>query len=147
MLWYTHLAFGLLVSLFALDYFPLQNKIIFVPLVLFASLLPDIDHPRSKIGKKIKVIAFLFEHRGFFHSVFALIIVSFPFFVLGYATIGWAFLLGYGSHLLIDTLSHQGIMYFHPVLRWRIRGVISTGGLLEKILFIVLLGIAAFLLF
>ena len=79
MMFRTHLAFALLVGLLTMSLFDL-NKYLFVSLVLFAGILPDIDYPRSKIGKKLRAVSvpikFLFGHRGIFHSVFMAGIIS-----------------------------------------------------------------------
>jgi membrane-bound metal-dependent hydrolase YbcI (DUF457 family) len=67
MLFYTHLAFSFFVGLFVLDYLKIQNKLIFLLFILIFSLFPDIDAPKSKIGKKLgiisKIINFIFGHQ------------------------------------------------------------------------------------
>lgn len=136
MLFKTHLAFGFLIGLVTLKIFNPLNIILFLILVLIGSLLPDIDHPKSKVGKKIKLIGFLFEHRGFFHSLLflALIhIIVFMFFRDNPFIL--PLVIGYTSHLFIDCFNHKGIMPLHPFSRFRIRGFIKTGALLETILF------------
>ena len=55
----THLAFSFLISLLIINSFDVQNKIIFIVIMLITSALPDIDSYKSKIGKKIKPISFL----------------------------------------------------------------------------------------
>ena len=74
MMYYTHLAFGLLVSLLSLELFNIQNKLIFILVVILFSIFPDIDERKSKIGRKNKTISaiinFIFGHRGFFHSIY-----------------------------------------------------------------------------
>jgi inner membrane protein len=134
----THLAFGFLVGMLLLQLFRPANQILFMALVMFASVLPDIDHPDSKIGKNIKIIGFLFEHRGFFHSVFALVLFTFPvyYFFKSY-TLGFAVLAGYAAHMIADCITTQGIMPLHPISRIKIRGFIKTSGFIEYILFIV----------
>ncbi len=136
MLFRTHLAFGFLIGLLALKIIDPYNTILFLILVLIGSVLPDIDHPKSKVGKKVKIIGFLFEHRGFFHSLLFLILIhvvlalffrSNPFVL--------PFVIGYTSHLFIDCFNHKGIMPFHPLSRFRIKGFIKTGALLETTLF------------
>lgn len=63
--WKQHLAIGLLfispLILFLYFYFQLPNTFIFYGLFigLFSSLLPDIDHKRSKIHRWIKTILFI----------------------------------------------------------------------------------------
>jgi len=138
MMFKTHIMFGLLAALCALSYFQPADSIFFIFFVLFGSALPDIDHPNSFIGKKTKIIAWLFEHRGFWHSLFALIPISFAFsFVLAKINL-YALFIGYASHLIIDAATKEGIMLFHPLSKFRIRGFIHTGGLMEYVLLAVI---------
>ena|SRR3989344_5482131 len=142
MLFRTHLAFGFLVGLLSLKIFIPNNSLLFFILVLIGSILPDIDHPKSKIGKRIKIVGFLFEHRGFFHSLLflALVYVVSILFIKNIYFILPLF-IGYGSHLLIDCFNQAGIMPLHPLSRFRIKGFIKTGALLETILFFVLIAV------
>ena len=147
MLWKTHLIIAFLAGLFLLPVLVPQNQILYIALILFASLLPDIDHPDSAIGKKVKIVAFLFEHRGFFHSIFALILLTLPFMALKLEYIAWPLGIGYLSHILADALTLQGIMFLHPLLRWKIKGFIKSGGFIEKILFLILFFVLVWKLF
>jgi len=54
MLFKTHLVFSLLIGLLTYNYFKL-NYIIFILIILFTGILPDIDHPKSKLGRKLKI--------------------------------------------------------------------------------------------
>jgi len=140
MMFKTHLAFGFLVGLFLIQLFNPSNQILFITLVVIASVLPDIDHPDSKIGKNIKIIGYLFEHRGFFHSVFAIILFTFPvYYFLKSYILGFAVLAGYASHLIADCISIKGIMPLHPISRLKIRGFIRTNSSIEYLIFISLI--------
>ena len=135
----THLVFALLTGLLTFKYFNL-NPFLFIVIVSLTSFLPDIDHPKSKIGRKIKVLSypinFIFGHRGFFHSIFVALGLSFAIlYIFGNYYI--PFLIGFVSHLLGDALTVQGINFIHPFKEFRIKGFITTGGLLEDILFFV----------
>ena len=147
MMWKTHLLFGFLIALILLPYINPENQILYVAIVLFGSLLTDIDHPDSKFGRKLKIIGMLFEHRGFFHSLFALALFTVPFFLFNLDYIAIPLLIGYGSHIFIDSFSYQGIMFLHPLSRWKIKGFMKTGGFAEKILFFFLLIIFLWKLF
>ncbi len=147
MLWKTHLVVAFLVGLVLLPYLNPQNQILYIALILFGSLLPDIDHPDSKLGKKVKIIGFLFEHRGFFHSIFALILLVLPFMILKLEYIAWPLGIGYLSHILADALTLQGIMFLHPLTRWKLSGFIKSGGLIEKVLFLILFSVLVWKLF
>lgn len=65
-----------------------------VALSALGSLLPDTDHRRSILGRWIPMWLF-FKHRGFMHSIPALIIAYLIHPALG---------LGYATHLLLDRL-------------------------------------------
>jgi len=139
---------GFLIALFGIDYFAPENQILFAFVVILGAAFPDIDHPKSKIGKKFRPISYLFEHRGFFHSFLAIAGFSFLIYgVTGSVLYTTAFLLGYSSHILADALSTQGIMPFHPLLKFRLKGVFNTGSIYEYILLLCLVGLSVWKLF
>src|SRR3989338_6489077 len=147
MLFKMHLAFGFLIGLAAIKAFSPQNTLIFTLIVLAGSVLPNIDHPKSRIGKKIKIIGFLFEHSGFFHSLLFLALISLVltmFFRDNHFVL--PLIIGYSSHLFLDCFNHKGIMPFYPFSRIRARGFIKTGSLTETILFVFLIITDALLL-
>lgn len=146
MLFYTHLVIAFLFGLIGIKLFHISNQILFIVFVLIAGLFPDIDHPKSKIGRLFKPFSYLFEHRGFMHSLLVLPVISFILYKIGYYFAALPVLVGYKSHLLGDALTKEGIMPLHPISRFRIRGFIKTGGILENILFGVLFFISAYFL-
>jgi inner membrane protein len=88
--------------------------------VMLGSLLPDIDHPQSYLGRRLWILSApinkLFGHRGFTHSLLSL-------FLLGTATAVWwannplffgGLLLGYLSHLLGDMTTISGVPLLYP---------------------------------
>ena len=138
----THLAFALLIGLLTMNLFGL-NKYLFISLILFAGILPDIDYPRSKIGSKLRTISipikFLFGHRGVFHSLFTAIVFCLPiwFFFDKY----WIpFFIGYCSHLIVDGFTKLGVNFIHPFNQLHLSGFIETNGFIEKLLFYILVG-------
>ena len=42
---------------------------------------------------------------------------------------------GYLSHLVLDMLNHQGVGLFFPIIKWRIKGFLKSGGFFEKAVF------------
>ena len=144
MLLKTHLLVGLF---FALLFLPTEDKFIFLAIVLISSIIPDIDSRFSKIGKKktFRILQFFVRHRGIVHSFTLLLIVSF-IFVFIYPNFILPFFLGYGSHLLIDGLTRQGIRPFYP-LRFKIKGVIRTGRRFETLVFVIFLIVDLILVF
>ena len=139
MMFKTHLAFSLLVSLLTFKYFGL-NPYIFILICTIAGTLPDIDHPKSKVRIPIisNIINFFFGHRKLFHSIFFIIIVAliiksiFP----GYHI---PFEIGYLSHIILDALTKQGINFIYPIRQLTVKGFIKTNSFLEKVLFFVLI--------
>ncbi|MFC1753083.1 metal-dependent hydrolase [Thermoproteota archaeon] len=135
----THLAFGFLTALFSIQFLHPKNQILFLILVMFGSLLPDLDHPRSKLGRKTKVLAWLFQHRGFMHSIYAVIIMfMLSRLIFWNAIYVWALPLGYLSHLVSDSFSKEGIMFFHPLSKAKLRGIVRTGSSAEYIILLIL---------
>ncbi len=148
MMFKTHLALAFLTGLFSIEIFNPVNQILFMLLILFGGLLPDIDHPKSKIGRYFKPISFLFEHRGFFHSFLFLPILSLLIYILLKTnTFTLPILIGYSSHLISDAITKEGIMPLHPLSKFRIKGFIYTGKMLEFTLFILLLVLSVWKLF
>ena len=140
MMFRTHLAFGFLIGLFAIQLIHPINQILFLSLVLFGSLFPDIDHPNSKIGRHFKPINFLFEHRGFFHSFLFLPLLSLIiYYIIKTNIYTLPILVGYSSHLISDALTKEGVMPLHPLSKFRVKGVIKTGHLFEHFFFLSLL--------
>ncbi|MEM4703146.1 MAG: metal-dependent hydrolase [Candidatus Pacearchaeota archaeon] len=144
MLFRTHILFALVIFMLFVFNSSLTtiNKIIFFIVFIIAAAFPDIDTPKSTIGKKTRPISntinVLFGHRGFFQSltfvialVIILLLVNFPkIIVLSFAT-------GYSSHLLLDMLTKTGICVFWP-LKTQVKGPLKTGSLTETFLFIFL---------
>lgn len=141
----THLLFGILSGIIFLDYFQVESKWIFFPAVIIGAIIPDIDYPYSKVGKRFKVISFvisfLFGHRGFIHTIFPPLIVFGLAYYLGYGMLGFGFLLGYITHLASDGLTKEGVMAFSPILKLRVRGLVKTGGFWEYIILAALIAL------
>jgi len=142
MMYYTHLTFGLLVSLLALNFFNIGNKILFILIIIFFSIFPDIDETKSRIGRKYKLISrtinFFFGHRGFLHTIYIPIILFLIFNLINYE-LAIAALLGYLSHLFLDAITKQGIKPLYPLIDKKISGFFKTNSLYEKIIFLTLI--------
>lgn len=97
------------------------------------ALLPDIDHPESWLGRRLKPISIpisaVFGHRGITHSLLA--ILALGIVLLGEIGPAWVspLVVGYLSHLAGDWLTKSGIPLFYP-LRTPFRAPITfrTGG-------------------
>jgi inner membrane protein len=98
-------------------------KLIF--LTVFASLLPDIDHTRSIIGKLCfpvaKWIDRKYGHRTITHSLLFFAVLSIIVYLIEFHTflenIFLVFNFAFISHLLLDMLTVQGIPLFYPFKR------------------------------
>jgi inner membrane protein len=116
----THITFGALcyfVTAAAMQW-PVTTGA--VATAAFGSLLPDIDLPTSMVGRPLFPIARVLNeqlgHRTLTHSIVGillLVIILLPLFLLA-PLIFWALLVGYFSHLLIDTENKAGIELLYP---------------------------------
>lgn len=105
------------------------NEQFFLPLivlVVFTSLLPDIDHPGSEMSQLIPVVNKAFKHRGITHSIIGMIL-----FALLINT-----LLGFGvwvSYALI-AVAFFGVGFLHEILSKRINQLhsLSKGVITKK---------------
>jgi inner membrane protein len=145
----THVAFGILAGLLTLNYASVSNQLLFIALVILGVFVPDLDHPESKINNSLKVtriVPFFFKHRGFFHSIFAaLLVFGLLWYYVGFIY-GFGLFIGYLSHLISDALTVSGINFLHPLAKFKIRGPIRTGTLSEALVFLLVIGIDAWLL-
>ena len=116
----THLAAGLVASAV------LAPGATGCALIVFGSLLSDIDTPASTISHRTTGLPGLFlEHRGITHSS--------PFTTVA-ACVSPYIAIGLITHMVLDMFNPSGIRIFWP-LKYRLSlGSISTGGLLDSIL-------------
>jgi len=144
MLFKTHFAIGVF---FLLVFLPHVNyTLVFVPVILAASVIPDIDNAFSTVGKTkiLRFLQWITKHRGFIHSMTACVILSLILTWI-YPPLAFPFFLGYGIHLFADSLTIDGIKPFWPLkgeTKWKIR----VGGKIEYVIFIVFCVIDAILL-
>lgn len=144
MLFYTHLVFSFLVGLLTIDLFGIEKQILFIILVMFFGILPDIDMVKSKIGKRMGVLSYviklIFGHRGLFHTIwFPLMFFVFFLFILDFRVIGLGVLIGYLSHLVLDSLTVQGVRPLSPFIGFKIRGFVKVGSVFEQVLFVLVI--------
>ena len=147
----THLAFGVLVALLAVKFLIDAKKELFFVIVVLSAIMPDIDAPFSKISQKIKPLSWMLSlfvgHRGVLHTIYFPLLVYFLLRIFEQDVIAGAFFLGYISHLIIDMLTVNGVHFFYPINKVQIRGFIKSGGILEWILFVLILTAIGFLIF
>lgn len=94
--------------------------------IFFASILPDIDHTKSLIGKMFPPVSkFLnrkYGHRTITHSLFLFIPLSLLSFFIQHTffpsiPFGAIFSFAYFSHLILDMMTIQGVPLFYPFKR------------------------------
>jgi len=135
MLLRTHLAVSLFFILLLFQ--QVQNPVLFAIVCLIATAIPDIDTKHSKIGHHnlFRIFNLFSRHRGMIHSFSILAVISIALFLF-YKEILFPFALGYSLHLIADAVTLNGIIPFYP-LKFKIRGKIRTGGIIENFLFII----------
>jgi len=146
MLFRTHLAFSFLIGLYLIDILKIKNQILFMIILLFFSIFPDIDESSSKIFKKLKpfsYLAVLFGHRNIFHTIYFPIAIALALLIFKLKILSYAVLIGYSLHLFLDLITKKGITLFYPLTKKRIKGFIKVGSLIENLIFIVLIVLIA----
>jgi inner membrane protein len=89
-------------------------------LAVGGALLPDIDHPQSWVGRRVRVISYplaaLIGHRGFTHSILAVVACG---LLLRWRGLGRAvvdpLVVGYLSHLAADLMTSGGLRLAWPL--------------------------------
>lgn len=104
---------------------------------VLGSLLPDIDHPQSWAGRKVRVISvplsLLVGHRGITHSALAVIGCLMALATLGMGLMAAPIVIGYLSHLLADGLTPSGVPLLWPSRRRFTLNLCQTGSLMEML--------------
>ncbi len=134
----THLAIGLLFMLIFLKH--VVNVIIFIPVFLIATLLPNLDQIGSKrraggnafIITSSKIIS---KSNGLLHSFTFCLIVTL-IFIWYLPVLAFPFFLGYALNLLADTWTVEGIKPFWP-LKTVSKGRVQIGGKIEDTIFFI----------
>ena len=89
-------------------------------LAVGGALLPDVDHPKSWVGRRTRpvstAIAAALGHRGVTHSALAVVALSMLLLHAGYHWAGVSALaVGYLSHLAADMLTPRGLRLAWPL--------------------------------
>ena len=166
----THSVFGIFLTLIILAVFGVQWSLHWT-IILFAilgAIIPDIDHPKSIIGKFFYIISAPLErrygHRTITHSLVGWVICTVLFslillFVVWIFGIVWklefdawnllprwiaAFSISYFSHLVLDMFNRRGSQLFWPdpgrdVIPRNPKFRPESGSKVEGLIFIVLL--------
>lgn len=99
------------------------------------ALLPDIDHPQSWAGRKVRFISIplslLVGHRGITHSALAVVAGATLLAIMGTGWLAAPVVVGYLSHLLADSLTPSGVPLLWPNKRRFTFNLCRTGSLTE----------------
>lgn len=167
MLGRTHVAGGMISACASLLLFKQPAQSLPPPVALLAlgmgmigSLLPDIDHPQSAMGRQLPIVSdgvsLVMGHRGGMHSLLMTFLVGIAASIglhFVYPSVAYllaaALTLGYLSHLMLDALTPSGVPFLWPVNERQFSIPLAhTGGLLETcVVFPVLVGALVFLSF
>ncbi len=163
MLGRTHDLAAFTVIILAAIYFPpalplsLATILVAMLAAMIGGLVPDIDDPSSDfwdvipigeiLGKVFKPLAG--KHRNISHSLIGVVLVILisklllliikPYLLVDLDIVWIAFMLGFSSHLLIDSFTSQGILLFWPLpFKFGIPPFkfmrIKTGGIMETVI-------------
>ncbi|HHW36814.1 MAG TPA: metal-dependent hydrolase [Bacillales bacterium] len=143
MQYHTHLAFGAVAGIAAVKFMNIDisdGMLIYGGGVLLGSLLPDIDHPRSKISNKVpilpSVINLIFSHRSFFHSIVFVALLSLLYSAPIPGSFVTGLIIGVISHMIGDMMTNKGIKLLFPFGSYiSLPLTFRTGGIVEQILF------------
>ena len=143
----THVIFSLVVA-YPFYHYTKLPMVSYLLVASWASLLPDVDHPKSHLGKSVlsKIIRITTSHRGWTHSLFGMLVFCSLFaLILHFLKIDLAytipFALGYFSHLISDSLNPTGVRWFWPSKRRIGIGLIATGSKREILFRYLLIGV------
>lgn len=116
-------AINLVVVTFPVPQMSLSTALASIGMCFIGGLAPDFDNSTSKFWEKVpagsilgKLIDPLFAHRHISHSILGLVIFT---LILNYFiktdVIIFAFIIGYLSHLIMDTLTTEGVPWLFPI--------------------------------
>ncbi|MCE4950557.1 hypothetical protein BUZ46_09330 [Staphylococcus hominis] len=135
----THVAAGLLVGAMTVDHYhtDLFSTVTVICLAISGSLLPDICHTRSKIGRQFKILSLLvstiFGHRTFTHSLLFLGMIGFLLILIQTPTYYLVTIIGaMASHVILDMLTPRGVKLLYPIpVAVKFPFTFKTGGFLD----------------
>ncbi|WP_210133148.1 metal-dependent hydrolase [Staphylococcus sp. GDH8C106P] len=135
----THASCGFLVGALAIEYYEtdLFISVTVVTLAIISSLLPDICHAQSRIGRRFKfisiIIRLLFGHRTFTHSIlFVSIIAALLYMIQTPNNYLITIICGLLSHVILDMLTPRGVKLLYPIpISIKFPVQFKTGGLVD----------------
>jgi len=137
-LWRTHFLAGAAAGVLLAGQADVKAAIVSAGIAGIAALLPDLDDPRSKLGRVAapasRLVKAAVGHRGPLHSL-AGAAAAFLLAVLLSRDTALASLVaaGYTSHLLADSLNPHGVPWLWPCRKRFGLPLVRTGSALEKL--------------
>ncbi|MBU1270289.1 MAG: metal-dependent hydrolase [Nanoarchaeota archaeon] len=130
-----HIIIGLFIVLYFLP--AVNNKLVFFPVVLIASLIPDLDAVLAP-KRDFRILRPLKNqtYKDFMHSYTVCIFLAILIAVF-IPVLALPFFIGYSAHLFFDSLTVVGIVPFWP-LKSRVSGFLVLGSKTEKVIEVVL---------
>lgn len=116
---------------------------LYLGLAVAGSLLPDVDHPQSWVGRRSRpistAIAATLGHRGVTHSAIAVVGLTALLLQAGYRWGGVSALaVGYLSHLAADMLTPRGLRLAWPLRQTWGFPLCRTGSPMESVIVLAL---------
>lgn len=104
--------------------------------IMLGSLLPDIDHQDSILGR-FNPISKIMKHRSITHTLWMALLITFLCINFGihrlHQSLYFGITMGYWLHLIEDSFSVEGITWLYPLThKHRRRYGYITGGCIEK---------------
>lgn len=122
---------------------------------MIGGLAPDIDQPTADLWHKLPAgglysrlfTPFLGGHRNISHSLIGVVLFGWiakmlldlasHSLLVNMNAVWWAFMIGFVSHLVMDTITREGVPWLFPIpIRFGIPPIaflrVKTGGLVEK---------------
>jgi inner membrane protein len=114
-------------------------------LAVAGSLLPDIDHPQSWVGRRTRpvstALAAALGHRGITHSAIAVVGLTLLLLHVGYQrAVVSALAVGYLSHLAADMLTPRGLRLTWPLRTTWALPLCRTDSPMEPVIVILIAG-------
>lgn len=149
-------ALSLIVVMHPLPHVTLATAVVSIVSNLVGGITPDIDQPTAPLWKNLPIgkyvgktfDKFLGGHRFLSHSLLGAFVFGFAFHYilqvlkpsfphLDMEVIWWSFMIGFGSHLIMDTITTEGVPWLLPIpFKFGIPPIkalrIQTGGVLER---------------
>lgn len=138
-----------------LPHLTLATAVVALGANMIGAVAPDADQPTGELWKKLPAGSllgkifhpFIGSHRHLSHSILGLFIVAFllnlflekikNIFLVDMNIIWWSFMIGYFSHLVMDSFTTEGVPWLLPIpFKFGIPPFsflrMKTGGFLEK---------------